>query len=209
MAVKTARPRGGKATRGKRVHAMSESNQRSAGDGAGSSPTGENLEKVRDILFGAQMRDADRRFARLEEKSAKDLGELREEIRKRLDSLEAFIKKEVQSALDRLKVEQTQRSEADRGLADELKAMGKAATKRADELEEQQGTSGREIREELLEQSKTLRDEIVRGQQDLAGLLQRAVEELRAEKADRAALAGLFNELALRLSDQEPAEARK
>ena len=34
--------------------------------------TGGNIEKVRDILFGSQMRDTDRRFSRLEDRLAQD-----------------------------------------------------------------------------------------------------------------------------------------
>ena len=35
-----------------------------------------NLAKVRDILFGAQMRENDKRFSRLEERLVKEIGEL-------------------------------------------------------------------------------------------------------------------------------------
>ena len=38
---------------------------------------GGNLDKVRDLLFGAQMRDMEKHFARLEERFQKDLIELR------------------------------------------------------------------------------------------------------------------------------------
>src|SRR5271166_1295950 len=69
----------------------------------------ENLDKVRDILFGSQMRDNERRFARLEERVLKESTEVREEGRKRLESLEAFVRKEVQSLVERVKNEQTQR----------------------------------------------------------------------------------------------------
>ena len=49
---------------------------------------GANVDKIRDILFGAQMRDYDKRFARLEDRLMKDADALREEMRKRLDALE-------------------------------------------------------------------------------------------------------------------------
>src|SRR3954452_3450629 len=80
------------------------------GDGvAAGAGGGENLDKVRDILFGSQMRDTDKRFARLEERVAKELSDVRDESRKRLDALETFIKREVQSLLDRIKKEESQR----------------------------------------------------------------------------------------------------
>ncbi|MEL7238087.1 MAG: hypothetical protein AAGK78_04430, partial [Planctomycetota bacterium] len=49
---------------------------------------GESLEKVRDILFGSQQRDNEERFGLLEDQIAADLQALRDDTRKRLDSLE-------------------------------------------------------------------------------------------------------------------------
>ena len=45
---------------------------------------GGNLDKVRDLLFGGQMRDFDRRFARLEERLIKETADLNDDVRKRL-----------------------------------------------------------------------------------------------------------------------------
>src|SRR5438445_469176 len=89
------------------------------GGGGGGGGGGENLEKVRDILFGAQMRDQDRRFGRLEERLAKDLADVREETKARLESLEAYLKKEVQSLVDRLKNESSQRGDAIKAVSQE------------------------------------------------------------------------------------------
>src|SRR5579863_8550038 len=71
----------------------------------------ENLDKVRDILFGSQIRDNERRFSRLEERVAKETADLREESRKRLESLDGYVRKELQSLLERVKGEQSQRAE--------------------------------------------------------------------------------------------------
>src|SRR4051794_19108979 len=76
--------------------------QLSAGDFGG----GGNLDKVRDLLFGAQMRDMEKLFARLEERFQKDLTELKEETRGRFESLEVFVHKEIESLTEQLKVEQ-------------------------------------------------------------------------------------------------------
>ena len=56
------------------------------------SAAGGNLDKVRDLLFGGQMRDYDRRFARLEERLVKETTELRDDVKKRLGALEAYMK---------------------------------------------------------------------------------------------------------------------
>jgi len=75
-----------------------------------------NLDKVRDILFGTQMRDYDRRFARLEERLIKEAAEAREDTRRRFDSLETFIKQEIAALNDRLKSENHQRTRSDEDL---------------------------------------------------------------------------------------------
>ena len=60
-------------------------------------PSSGNLDKVRDLLFGNQVRDLDKKFNRLEERLSKECDKLREDTKKRLDSLEIYIKQEVES----------------------------------------------------------------------------------------------------------------
>lgn len=47
-----------------------------------------SLDKVRDILFGVQARDIERRFARLEERLVKETTDLKEGVSRRVDALE-------------------------------------------------------------------------------------------------------------------------
>src|SRR6201982_3364027 len=58
---------------------------------------GANVDKIRDILFGSQMRDYEKRFARLEETLVKETVEIRETNRRRFDQLEAYMKKEFEA----------------------------------------------------------------------------------------------------------------
>lgn len=68
-----------------------------------------NLDKVRDLIFGGQMRDYDRRFTALEERIVKETADLRDEVRKRLSAIEGLISREVDALNDRLKAEQEDR----------------------------------------------------------------------------------------------------
>src|SRR5215831_10688728 len=70
---------------------------------AGETQEGTNVNKIRDILFGSQMRDYERRFAGLEDRLAKAIDSLREEIKRQMDSLEVFTREEVESLGQRLK----------------------------------------------------------------------------------------------------------
>lgn len=178
-----------------------------AGDGGKSLPAQSdqspgNVEKIRDILFGSQMRDYEGRFARLEESLRKESSDLRENTRKRLDALETFIKNELESLESRLRREREERIESDGQTAAELKGAAASLTKKLAEAENQNGMAHRDLRKELLEQSKNLGDEIQARSDELAALLERRVQELRHDKTDRAALAGMLTEVAMRLNEE-------
>jgi len=69
-----------------------------------------NVDKIRDIIFGSQMRDYEKRFLRLEERLTADAQALREDTKKRFDTLEAFVQKEIDSLSQRLKTEKSERA---------------------------------------------------------------------------------------------------
>ena len=163
---------------------------------------GESLDKVRDILFGSQSREYEKRFARLEDKLLKEAADLREDLKRRFDTLELYIKKEVESLAARLKTEQDDRAESARGLSAELNDTARSFEQKTGQLGEHLTTSERELRRQILEQSKNLSDEIRQKHESVTASLEHATAELRDEKTDRAALASLFMEVAMRLNNE-------
>jgi DNA anti-recombination protein RmuC len=163
---------------------------------------GANLEKIRDILFGAQVTDFEKKFARLEERLLKETADSRAETKKRFDALESFIRKEVESLAERLKSEQEARADSGKEISRELRETAKALEKKLGALDEQTTRSQRELRQQILEQSKNLTDEIRTRIRESASALSKELKELRAEKTDRSALAGLFTEAAMRLTNE-------
>jgi hypothetical protein len=159
-----------------------------------------SLDRVRDILFGNQVREVDKRFARLEERLAKELTNLRDETKKRLDYLETYIKKEVDSLTERLKNEQSERDAGVKALAEDHKNLAISLEKKFTQFDEQTANSQREMREHLLNQSNSLQDDIRQKYAEILALLERETQELRKEKTDRSQLASLFSELAIRLN---------
>ena len=158
-----------------------------------------SLDQIRDILFGAVVRDTDKKLARLEERLLKEQEDLKEDVRHRFESLEVFVKKEMESLAERLQAGHYTRDEALRALTQELKDVVSGFEKRTTQLDEQAAKAQRELRQQILDQSKTLRDEY-RGQyRQLSEAVGRALHDLRVEKTDRAALAALLSELAVRL----------
>ncbi|MBV9209246.1 MAG: hypothetical protein JOZ52_01385 [Acidobacteria bacterium] len=162
---------------------------------------GGNIDKIRDILFGVQMRDYEKRFARLEERLLKEASDLREETKKRFDSLELYIKHEMEALTERLTAEQNARTESLEQLSQGVKDTFRAFDKRATGMDEQSAKGQRELRQQLLEQSKNLSDEIRQKHGELLAALEREASELRTDKTDRSALAALFTELAMRLNN--------
>ena len=165
-------------------------------------PSGGNIDQIRDIIFGAQMRDYDQRFSRLEERLLKESVELREDLKKRLSALEDYLKKEVESLTSELRSEQRLRTTALKELATDLSALAKSADDKSTKLEELTVKGQRELRAQLMEQSKTLGDTIQKKHTDLTAAWQRESADLRNAKADRSAIAALLSEMARRLTDE-------
>jgi hypothetical protein len=159
-----------------------------------------NLEKVRDILFGNQVREFEQRFLRLEERLMQECSGIREDTKKRLDALENYFKQEATSLSDRIRNEQNNRDAAIQTVTNENKIVNTSLQSRLIEFDEQLNRSQSELREQLLEQSKSLHDEIREKYEEITALLQRESEELHHRKTDRSTLATLLNELALRLN---------
>lgn len=170
--------------------------QLAVADAAGSG----NLDKVRDILFGNQVREQEKRFTRLEERLVKECTNLRDETRERLESLEMYIQREVESLTARLKTEQAERDTAVQELAQEIKDITKSLEKKIAQLEEQSTQSQRDLRQQILDQSKSLSDVIRQKYEEASAALEREAQELRIDKTDRSTLASLFTEMAMRLN---------
>jgi exonuclease VII large subunit len=177
--------------------------ERSSSSGVAQSlDEGGNIDKIREILFGVQMRDNEKRFSRIEERLLKESADLREDTKKRFEALESFVRSEFEALANRLKSEQQTRDESVQGLARSLQETGKALEKKLAQFDEQTTHSQRELRQQILDQSKQLNDEIRQKHNELQSLLEREVAELGHAKTDRASLAALFTEVSLRLNNE-------
>jgi hypothetical protein len=161
---------------------------------------GASIDKVRDILFGGQMREFERRFTRLEERLLKETTDLKAHLKSRLDALESFSKKESESLADQIRAEKDARVEAQNGLSRELKDTAKAFERRATAADDHQAKAQRELRQQILEQGQKLSDEIRKRTDEMLAALNREAQQLRTDKTDRANLAALLTEMALRLT---------
>jgi hypothetical protein len=161
-----------------------------------------NVDKIREILFGSQIREYENRFARLEERLAEELTDLRDTSRKRLEAIETYARSEFSYLQEQVKSEREDRTNSLRQLARDMSDLGDSLTRKINELDEKNMQADRQSRLELLQLSKNLNDEIRSKQEEMSVLLERRFQELRSAKMDRAALASLFIELATRLNGE-------
>jgi hypothetical protein len=148
----------------------------------------ESLDKVRDILFGGQMRAVESRLQGIEERLRQENEVLRADFARQVESLDTFIRSEVQILNERLAAERTKRTEELKSLAAEVKEAIRALEKRHVKLEESANLADAALRDQLLMMGEQLTTELTRSHQ-----------ALDSAKTDRTALAGLLTDMAARL----------
>jgi hypothetical protein len=168
----------------------------------------ESLDKVRDILFGGQMRAVESRLQGLEERIMREQAAMRTDFSKQLADLDASAKREAQVLGERLVTERTKRTEDLKALSAELKDALRSIEKRHVKLEELTGMADAEIRDNILQQSRALTAELERLSQRVSADLNREVTSLRTDKADVSAIVSVFSDMATRLSG-EPRQPAK
>jgi len=160
-----------------------------------------NIEQIRDILFGVQMRDYEERFARMEERMVTQVTDLRDETTKHFDSLENYIKKEVESLSDRLKTEQDNRAKSIEEFSSKLKDTTASFEKKISQLEEDLDKKSSDFRQQILDQSKKLLDEIYQKHEETSTAIAQEAQDLRSDKVSSSILSQLFVDMGTRLGN--------
>jgi len=169
----------------------------------------ENLDKVRDILFGGHMRAVEGRIARVEERLMREQSALRSDLETALAALEGFARKELDGLGEKLKAEREKRAEDLKALGADLRDAIKALDRRLAKLDEATSGADADLRSQLLDQKRTHAADLKQLGDQMMADLRRAQQELRAEKADLAAVVAAFSEMAVRLSEQLPGKPKK
>ncbi|HKZ03663.1 MAG TPA: hypothetical protein VJ180_15580 [Pyrinomonadaceae bacterium] len=178
-----------------------ESSRTSNAQSANQTESG-NVDKIREILFGGQMRDYEKRFSRLEERLLKESAELREETKRLFSTLEIFIKKEIEALTEAMNAERHNREGTISLLSRELHETRDSLAAKLQQSVELTTRAQRDLRQQILDQSRGLAEEMRRKYDELSATLTHDIDELRQEKTDRAALSALFREVAMRLNNE-------
>ena len=162
-------------------------------------PGAGNVEQIRDILFGVQMRDYEKRFSALEARLTKEAADLREDIRARFETLEQAMRQQFAGLTESLTHERQHRTGAVQEVTDHVRALTQDVETRAAHLDTQARTNHDALRDRLEHESRTLGDEIKNRFEALSATVEQHASTLHGAKADRSALASLFTEMARRL----------
>jgi hypothetical protein len=163
---------------------------------------GGKVDRIRDILFGSQMRDYDARFQRLDERLTREAAEARADTQKRLEALENFLKGALESLTNRLNTEQFARGHAVEKLARDLAETARSLELATKNLGEHADREFHALRQQLLDQSKALSEEIREKHGQVKADLEREAEQIRGAMTGRESLAEMLSEVALRLKNE-------
>jgi predicted transcriptional regulator len=119
-----------------------------------------------------------------------------------LTALEQFIKQEAESLDDRIRAEQDARLDATRDLAEDTRDSIKAFEKRTGQIDDTISRVQRDLRQQILDLQQSTTDELRQRIDDVVTRLNRASADLRNDKADRATIASLLTEMAMRLTNE-------
>lgn len=158
-----------------------------------------NVDQIRDILFGGQMRDYERRFQEMIQKLDAEAQRLRDDFERRSSAIEKRLDEQTDKLFKQLRQEVTDRSQS----VDDLESRTQQAARTARievnnalaSLQQEIGLGDERLRSAVAEIQSALKQLGDGASSALSG----AREELRTEKVSREDLAALLTELALRL----------
>jgi len=159
----------------------------------------ESLDKVRDILFGSQMRMVESRFHNLEERLLQEQRALRADFGRQLGELTTALRHELEQGEQRLAAERAKRQEELQAIHGELRDALGSLERRHMNLEQAAGMADADLRDQLLQHSSAITSEITRLSERVSAELDRSVKQLDGVKLDTSLLASLLGEVATRL----------
>ncbi|MCA9422833.1 MAG: hypothetical protein KC592_17575 [Nitrospira sp.] len=183
------------------VYEVSSSHENSSsGEGELTAQSEEgSLDKVRDILFGTQSREIEKRFAVLENRLLQESGLLRQELTRSVEDLKRQMNQEVLGLVEKLQQEENQRATNIQEMGHEVKAVETQISKRISELTEHASNQFQAMGTEIEQQKHELIEQDQQAMSRMESQFQQAVNELKEDKTDRAALAEMLMEVAMRL----------
>ncbi|MCA9498343.1 MAG: hypothetical protein KC588_04025 [Nitrospira sp.] len=141
------------------VYEVSSSSEEtsSSQEGEWAAPSEEgSLDKVRDILFGAQSREIEKRFAVLENRLLQESGRLREDLTRSVEDLKMHMNQEILGLVGKLEQEQDQRASTIQDMGQTVKTIETQISQRIVELTEHTSNQFQAMGAEMQKQNHEL-----------------------------------------------------
>ncbi len=161
-----------------------------------------NVDQIRDILFGGQMRDYERRFDELDERSKREAERARAEFIKRFESIEQLLKEQADKHAAQLKKLDTELKASAEAAAVSSDRLAKALRSELADVDEKYDAGTSALRDRLHKLANETAESLRSSQDEISLVIDRMGTALRDEKVARDELAGFFSEMALRLTRQ-------
>ncbi|WP_339366929.1 hypothetical protein [Calothrix sp. 336/3] len=162
-----------------------------------------NIDQIRDIIFGAHLREYENRFSKLES----NVGLLQQEVRSQLEQLKTSFTIELKTALEgndkKLKLLSLSTQEETADLRQLLDRLNRRFSSSLQSLDESLDNQTKSIRDELNHGKAQLQDDITALRDLVLEELERHCSQLQNTKVSRADMAETLFALGMRLKGEE------
>ena len=159
-------------------------------------PPPDNVDQIREILFGQQIRAVDERFGAVEKRMSKESETLRKALEKRIQDLENLLDKFRDNAGDQLNRESAERDAGLNEVSKSLSAFRLDAENQLAEMQSEFNNEVKQVRKELLATNKALAGDLA----SLQAAQTKRSDLLDESKVDRGELAAFLSDIAGRLA---------
>lgn len=162
-----------------------------------------NIDQIRDIIFGSQLRDYNNRFEKIES----DLSLLQEDIQARIDQVKTVLTTEIKSSVENLdkkiKTLSLNSHEESTDLRQQLDRLNRKFSSSIEALDEALDHQTNSLRDELGETRDKIQDEVRSLKHHVLEELDRRFTLVMDEKTSRDDFAEILFELGMRLKGTE------
>jgi len=159
-----------------------------------------NVDKIRDILFGSQMRDYEQRLDVVEKRLAQNFERTARNLEKRIERLDGYARREVDKLTEQIRAERKDRSSENKKGASDLGELAEQVETWFAEVDEQLSQEAKDLRDSLHQQTEELTTQIRDVHEQVQASLQKEASELADAKLGREDMAALLTEVAMRLN---------
>lgn len=166
----------------------------------------QNVDKIREILFGEQIRAYDSRFSTLEQRLVAENEKMGQFLEKRLTGIATATQRELAGLAEQIDAQRKKLESLQSDSRSELESTKHQIDERYRNLEDMFDKEARALRNDLGEQHNALVDLVKSTRAGMEEILGRETQNLQRAKVGRADLSALLAELAARLKQEGEGE---